>query len=246
VALGARDKEPARNLVLEVPAVREASRLVSKVAAVDAVQLNVGTDTTADALRDLVSSIRRSTGKKIPVLVGLGASRIAEEVRAVVKSRADGIVLDGQTTAVADTPDELFRFCRVPTIAAIPMARDALLENKALGAIELVAATGIRNGADAAKALALGADAVRIDEAALVALGYEPTSNAEHRGVYLSSQAVAGSGIKVAKFINSMTMEIALLARSLGKGDVHSLEFEDLSALTVEASMMAGVRLAGE
>jgi hypothetical protein len=53
------------------------------------------------------------------------------------------------------------------------------------------------------------------------------------------------SGIRVAKFINSMTMEIALLARSLGKGDVHSLEYEDLSALTLEASMMSGVRLAG-
>jgi len=53
-------------------------------------------------------------------------------------------------------------------------------------------------------------------------------------------------GERVAKFINSLTMEVALLARSLGKGDVHSLEYEDLSALTIEASIMSGVRLSGE
>jgi hypothetical protein len=54
------------------------------------------------------------------------------------------------------------------------------------------------------------------------------------------------TGERLAKFVNSMTMEMALLARSLGKGDVHSLEFEDLSALTIEASMMTGIRLCGE
>ena len=50
---------------------------------------------------------------------------------------------------------------------------------------------------------------------------------------------------RVANFINSMTMEMALLTRSMGKGDVHSLEPEDLAALTYEASAMAKVPLAG-
>ena len=50
---------------------------------------------------------------------------------------------------------------------------------------------------------------------------------------------------RVANFINSMTMEMALLTRSLGKGDVHSLEPEDLAALTIEASVMARVPLVG-
>ena len=50
---------------------------------------------------------------------------------------------------------------------------------------------------------------------------------------------------RVANFINSMTMEMALLTRSLGKGDVHSLEPEDLAALTIEASAMARVPLVG-
>ena len=50
---------------------------------------------------------------------------------------------------------------------------------------------------------------------------------------------------RVANFINSMTMETTLLTRSLGKGDVHSLEPEDLAALTIEASAMARVPLVG-
>jgi glutamate synthase domain-containing protein 2 len=50
---------------------------------------------------------------------------------------------------------------------------------------------------------------------------------------------------RVANFINAMTMEMTLLARSLGKSDVHSLEPEDLAALTIEASAMARVPLVG-
>ena len=50
---------------------------------------------------------------------------------------------------------------------------------------------------------------------------------------------------RVANFINSMTMEMTLLTRSLGKSNVHSLEPEDLAALTLEASAMAQVPLVG-
>ena len=56
---------------------------------------------------------------------------------------------------------------------------------------------------------------------------------------------IQGGAERVANFINSMTMEMALLARSLGKSDVHSLEPEDMAALTIEASAMARVPLAG-
>ena len=50
---------------------------------------------------------------------------------------------------------------------------------------------------------------------------------------------------RVANFINSMTMEMALLTRSLGRGDVHRLEPEDLAALTIEAFAMAQITLVG-
>jgi hypothetical protein len=50
---------------------------------------------------------------------------------------------------------------------------------------------------------------------------------------------------RVYNFLHTLTLECQMLARACGKTDVHSLEPEDLCALTVEASAMARVPLAG-
>ena len=156
-------------------------------------------------------------------------ARVEDEVKAAVGVGADGLVLQGLKTSTITRPEGLLDYCRVPIIAGIPRAREALRERRVLGEVSLISATGTRNGADASKALALGADAVRIDEAALIALGYYNSSSEIAEEGRPNRKIEPGTGIRVAKFINSMTMEIALLARSLGKGDVHSLEYEDLS-----------------
>ena len=160
----------------------------------------------------------------------------------------------------------------IPTVPSIVMAREALREIGLYRKVSLIASGGIRSGADVAKALALGADAVAIGIAALIALNCNreiPESNFEeeigvaagqchhcHTGKCPVGIATQDSELvkrldadegaeRVANFINSMTMELALLTRSLGKSDVHSLEPEDLAALTIEASAMAQIPLAG-
>jgi methylamine---glutamate N-methyltransferase subunit C len=84
---------------------------------------------------------------------------------------------------------------------------------------------------------------VAIQETALQALG---PSGGRMRDARRTNLGAEKGGERVANYINSMIMEVALLARSLGKGDVHSLEFEDLASLTLETSLISGVKLAGE
>jgi glutamate synthase domain-containing protein 2 len=194
-------------------------------------------------MRSFIAHLRGEQEHRVPVFLRTGAGRVRDEVKLAIKAGADGIVLLGLDTAPLSDPEHLRQYCRIPMIAAIGLAREALQENKALGEVSLIAGNGILTGADAAKALALGADAVAIQESALVALG--STAASKKSGARSTSDIERG-GQRVAKYINSMIMEVALLARSLGKGDVHSLEFEDLAALTLEASLISGVRLAGE
>ena len=158
-------------------------------------------------------------------------------------------------------------------MAAIPEARRALEDVGLADEIDLVVAGGIRNGADVAKALSLGAKAVAMGHAALMALNcnkeipgvtdYEGTVGVPagqcyhcHTGrcpVGITTQDpelrkrlnVEDAALRVYNFLTTLTMELQMLARACGKTNVHSLEPEDLAALTMEAAAMAKVPLAG-
>ena len=156
--------------------------------------------------------------------------------------------------------------------AAIRPAVQALQELDMHRKVQLIVSGGIRNGADVAKALALGADAVSIGTAALIALGdNDPHLDEEYRKhrhrrpapTTIAMRAatppasprrtpswrqrldpVAG-GRRLANYLSVMTLEAQTIARACGKSHVHNLEPEDLVALTVEAAAMARVPLAG-
>jgi glutamate synthase domain-containing protein 2 len=143
----------------------------------------------------------------------------------------------------------------IPTLAALVQAVAGLRECGAFDEVDIVIMGGIRNGSDAAKALAMGAKAVAIGTAALIAMGCTAcmqcatgkcpkgiaTQDKELRRKFDIDEAAEG----VANFIESMNSEMKLIARVCGKTDVHNLEPEDLRALTLEASAITGIPLVG-
>ena len=225
-----------------------------------------------DDLAVKIEQLREATDWRVPIHVKLGACRVDDDVKLAAKAGADAIVIDSMVAGTGASAEVLIEHSGIPTVPAIVMAREALRELGLYGKVSLIASGGIRNGADVAKALALGADAVAIGIGALVALNCNkdipgsdfineigvPAGQCRHChtgkcpvGITTQDPELTKrldpdeAAERVANYINSMTMEMALLTRSLGKGDVHSLEPEDLAALTIEASAMARVPLVG-
>ena len=188
-----------------------------------------------------------------------------------IKAGADAIVVDGMQGGTAATQDVFIEHVGIPTIAAVPESVRALKELGVHREVKLIAAGGIRSGADVAKAIALGADAVSLGTAALIAIGdNDPALDEQYRelgsaagfwedfqagndpaGITTQEPELASrldpelAGRRLANYLQVLTLELQTLARANGKSHVHNLEPEDLAALTVEAAAMARVPLAG-
>jgi methylamine---glutamate N-methyltransferase subunit C len=227
--------------------------------------------TGPDDLEIKIIELREITDWEKPIFVKVGASRPYYDTSLAVKAGADVIVIDGMQGGTAATQSALIENVGIPTLAAI---RPAVLALQDLGMhrkVQLIISGGIRSGADVAKALALGADAVSIGTAALVALGendpaYEDdyralgtTANAyddwhegfDPAGITTQRPELAGrldpvlAGRRLANYLGVLTLEAQTIARACGKSHLHNLEPEDLVALTIEAAAMAHVPLAG-
>jgi glutamate synthase domain-containing protein 2 len=228
--------------------------------------------TGPDDLAIKILELREITDWEKPIYVKVGATRTYYDVKLAVAAGADVVVVDGMQGGTAATQDVFIEHVGIPILAAIPQAVQALAElGLHRGGVQLIVSGGVRSGADVAKALALGADAVSIGTAALIALGdNDPRYAAEYErlgsaaGFYDDYQdgrdpagittqdpelaarldPVAG-GRRIANYLRVLTMEAQTLARACGKAHVRHLEPEDLVALTVESAAMARVPLAG-
>src|SRR4029079_6918157 len=127
--------------------------------------------TGPDDMEIKIGELREITDWEKPIYVKVGAARPYYDVALAVKAGADVVVLDGMQGCTAATQDVFIEHCGIPTLAAIRPAVRALQELDMHRKVQLIVSGGIRNGADVAKALALGADAVAIGTAALIALG---------------------------------------------------------------------------
>ncbi len=236
--------------------------------------------TGPDDLAIKINELREITDWEKPIYVKVGASRTYYDVKLAVHSGADVVVVDGMQGGTAATQEVFIEHVGIPTLAAIPQAVQALQElgvHRRAGvgagrdAVQLIVSGGIRNGADVAKAMALGADAVAIGTAALIALGdndpryakeYEALGSAagyyddfqdgrDPAGISTQDPKLAArfdpvlGGKRLANFLRVMTMEAQTIARACGKAHLQHLEPEDLVAITIEAAAMARVPMAG-
>jgi glutamate synthase domain-containing protein 2 len=225
-----------------------------------------------DDLALKVAELRELTDNQVPIQLKLGASRVYDDVRMAAKCDPDSIFLDSMEGSTGAGPHVAAANTGIPGIGAVREARRALDDVGKSGDITLVYAGGIRDGVDMAKALALGADAIAIGTAGLIALncnkdipeadfekemgveagycyhchtGRCPVGVATQDPVLRSRLDPTEAAERVYNMLNTMTLEAQLMARACGKTNLHSLEPEDLAALTMEASAMAKVPLAG-
>ncbi len=127
--------------------------------------------TGPDDLVMKIEELREATSWEKPIYVKVGATRVANDVKLAVAAGADVVVVDGLQGGTGATQDVFIEHAGIPTLAAVRLASDALRDIAKQHEVQLIVSGGIRSGADVAKALALGATAVSIGVASLIALG---------------------------------------------------------------------------
>ena len=127
--------------------------------------------TGPDDLAIKIQELREITDWEKPIYVKVGATRTFNDVKLAVHAGADVVVIDGMQGGTAATQTCFIENVGIPTLAAVRQAVDALEDLNMKGQVQLIVSGGIRTGADIAKALAMGADAVAIGQGMLMALG---------------------------------------------------------------------------
>lgn len=199
---------------------------------------------TKEDLKDLVEQLRVSSNGR-PIGIKIAAGKIEKDMEYCVYAKPDFITIDGRGGATGASPKLLRDATSVPTIYALSRARRYLDEHQADG-ISLVITGGLRVSSDFAKAIALGADAVAIASAGLIAAacqqyricgsGYCPmgmaTQNPELRKRFQGEAAAQ----RVANYLNCSFEELRTYARITGHEDLHDLSVEDLCTISREIS----------
>ena len=199
---------------------------------------------TAGELKTKVDWLRDKTQGK-PVGIKLAAGHIEADLEVALQAGPDFITIDGRPGATGASPKFVKDATSIPTIFALYRAR-TFLEKQGAGDVALVITGGLRVSSDFAKALALGADAVAIGTAALMACACQQyrqchngtcpvgvtTQNVELR----SRLNIDVSARKLENFLRVSTEELKDFARLTGNDDVHKLSPDDLCTVNSEIS----------
>ena len=185
-------------------------------------------------LSQLVRSIKEATEWKKPVFAKIAAvNNTAENVAAVARASVDAVVIDGFRGGTGAAPRVFRDHVGIPLEVAVASADRELCRQGLRNEVSLIACGSIRESADVAKAIALGADAVYIGTAALAAMGCRVCGNcyqglcpwgiATQRPDLVQRLDPDVASKQVANLIHAWTMEITELMGAAGVNSIESL-----------------------
>lgn len=196
-----------------------------------------------DDLKDLVNDLRtKSEGR--PIGIKIAAGRIKKDLEVCVYAEPDFITIDGRGGATGASPAIIRDSTSVPTIYALYRARRYL--DSINSDIDLVITGGLRVSSDFAKAIAMGADAVAIASAAMVAAacqqyricgtGMCPVGMATQDEKLRERLHIEAAAKRVENFLSCSANELRTFGRITGNADIHSLSVDDLCTISREIS----------
>lgn len=209
----------------------------------------------ADDLVIKVEELREATGYRKPISIKLGAGRIRDDIKIAYKDGFDYVSLDGLQGSTGAAGAEVLEHVGIPTLSGIMEALDALQEIGAEG-MPIVLMGGIKDGIDAAKAIALGAHAVSLGTAAIIAggciaclqchVGQCVVGIATQDPVHEARYDIDVEAIHIHNYLESVRWQLASIVHAHGYGRVHELSRDDLVALTPEAAAITRLPYAPE
>lgn len=200
-------------------------------------------------LREMVDMLRHRTHGK-PVGVKIAAGHIEDDLAFISRSGCDFITVDGRGGATGSSPKYLKDASSVPTVYALSRAR-AYMDSHDMTQ-DLVVTGGFRTSGDIAKAIAMGADAVAVASAALMALGCQRyrICNSGKCPVGIATQDpeledrldIEIGAKRVANYLNVLGSELRSFARVTGHTDIHDLSLDDLCTTDSDIATATGIR----
>jgi glutamate synthase domain-containing protein 2/rubredoxin len=197
-----------------------------------------------DDLKKKVDWLREKSGGK-PIGIKMAAGNIEADLAVVIYAEPDFVTIDGRPGATGASHKFIKRATSVPTVYALSRARRFLDREGGTG-ITLIITGGLRISADFAKALAMGADAIAIGTAALMAIGCQqyrmcdtgqcPVGVTSHLSSLRSRLDVEHSAHRLENYLRVSTGELQDFARLTGNDDVHGLSISDLCTVNSEIS----------